>query len=354
VNALSALPAGVPKTRACEALGMPRHWCYPDSRQRPSRRRSGGAQPRALTAAQRAETLGWLHSERFQDAAPRQVYGTLLSEGIKLASVSTMYRLLRAGGESRPRRGQRPPQKHVKPRLTARAPNEVWTWDITKLPTYTRGLYLSLYVILDLFSRYVVGWMVSRKENAGLARHLFARVLTHHGIAPGSLIVHQDRGAPMIAHSFAELMSDLGVERSFSRPRVSNDNPFSESQFKTTKYSPRYPGRFLDPDDARAWGHEFFPYYNHRPHEGLALFTPADVFTARVDELWSIRQATLDAHYAAHPQRYVNGPPKANLPPTVVSINPHDTAPDSELMATPGGFTVKPTPVGTELPEVVT
>jgi len=354
VSVLQTLPAGVPKARACQALGAPRHWCYPDKRQRLRQAGSEGHQPRQLTGEQRAETLSALHSERFQDQAPRQVYGTLLSEGIKLASVSTMYRLLRGCQENQPRRAQRPPQKHVTPRLTARAPNECWSWDITKLPTHTRGVYLSLYVILDLFSRYVVGWMVSRKENAGLARHLFARVLAHHGITPGSLIVHQDRGAPMIAHSFAELMSELGVERSYSRPRVSNDNAFSESQFKTLKFDPSYPGRFVDPDEARAWGQTFFPYYNHRPHEGLALFTPADVFTGRTEQTWATRQTTLDRHYADYPERYVNGPPQAARPPSVVAINPDDAAPASELMATPGGFASTSTPVSTELPEVIT
>lgn len=354
MSLLQSLPAAVPKARACRALGVPRHWCYPDRRQRRPRRRGGGCQPRQLSAPERAETLAALHSERFQDQAPRQVYATLLSEGIKLASVSTMYRLRRAADETRPRRVQRPPQKHVKPRLTARAPNECWTWDITKLATYTRGVYLSLYVILDLFSRYVVAWMVSRKENAGLARHLFARVLARHGIAAGSLIVHQDRGAPMIAHSFADLMRELGVERSYSRPRVSNDNPFSESQFKTLKYDPGYPGRFVDADDARTWARQFFPYYNHRPHQGLALFTPAEVFTGRIDEIRAVRQATLDSHYAEHPERYVNGPPRVARPPSVVVINPEDTAPASELMTTADGFASRSTPVSIELPEVVT
>lgn len=220
---LRTLPARLPKTRACQALGVPRHWCYPDTRQRPSRRADRIAQPRALTAAQRAETLAWLHSERFEDAAPRQIYGTLLSEGIKLASISTMYRLLRADSENRPRRAQRPPQKHVKPQLTARAPNEVWTWDITKLPTYTRGLYLSLYVILDLFSRYVVGWMVSRKENAGLARHLFARGAgsswhcpAHAHCSPGPRRAHDRpfvRRADERSRCAAQLLPPAGEQR---------------------------------------------------------------------------------------------------------------------------------------------
>lgn len=144
-------------------------------------------------------------------------------------------------------------------------------------------MYLCLYVVLDLFSRYVVGWMVSHKENAGLARHLFSEVLARRRIQPEGLIVHQDRGSPMIAHSFAELLSGLGVEQSFSRPRVSNDNAFSESQFKTTKYWPSYPGRFRDAEHARQWSGTFFPAYNQRPHEGLALFTPEVVYTGRVE-----------------------------------------------------------------------
>jgi len=351
MSALSTLPADVPRTGACQALGIPRHWCYPDTRRR-TRAQSPKRQPRALTPAQQAETLDHLHSPRFEDAAPRQVYATLLSEGIRIASISTMYRLLRAHAENRPRRAQRPPQQHVKPSLAVTAPNQAWTWDITKLPTLTRGIYLSLYVILDLFSRYVVGWMVSRKENAGLAKHLFSRVIAHHCIVPGSLIVHQDRGSPMIAHTFIELMSDLGVTRSYSRPRVSNDNPFSESQFKTLKFSPSYPGRFVDADHARGWGQTFFPYYNQRPHEGLALFTPADVFEDRVDAVSAVRQTALDTHYRAHPERYVNGHPQVARPPEQVAINPVDAAPAGELLIEPGAFASTSTPVSTGLPDI--
>jgi putative transposase len=204
-----------------------------------------------LSPAEDQALLGHLHCKRFQDAAPRQVYATLLSEGELIASVSTMYRRLRVRNECRERRNQRPAQHHVKPQLEATAPNQIMTWDITKLPTLTRGLYLNLYVILDLFSRYAVGWMISRKENAGLARHMFSEVLTRRQITTEGLVVHQDRGSPMIAHSFADLMSSLKIKQSFSRPRVSNDNAFSESQFKTTKYWPSYPGRFRDEEHAR-------------------------------------------------------------------------------------------------------
>jgi putative transposase len=196
----------------------------------------------------------------------------------------------------------------------------------------------------------VVGWMVSRKENAGLARHLFSEVLTRRQIATEGLIVHQDRGSPMIAHSFAELMSSLGVEQSFSRPRVSNDNAFSESQFKTTKYWPSYPGRFRDIEHARQWCTEFFPAYNQRPHEGLALFTPEDVHTNRVDEVWQIRQATMDRHYAEHPERYVNGAPVVKRPPQRVAINPDDGQPAEQVLADPESFATVPTPVSVEVP----
>jgi putative transposase len=307
-----------------------------------------------LSPAEDQALLGHLHCKRFQDAAPRQVYATLLSEGELIASVSTMYRRLRVRNECRERRNQRPAQHHVKPQLEATAPNQIMTWDITKLPTLTRGLYLNLYVILDLFSRYAVGWMISRKENAGLARHMFSEVLTRRQITTEGLVVHQDRGSPMIAHSFADLMSSLKIKQSFSRPRVSNDNAFSESQFKTTKYWPSYPGRFRDEEHAREWCNTFFPAYSRRPHEGLALFTPEDVCTGRVDEVWQVRKSTMDRHYADHPERYVNGPPVVRRPADRVCINPDDGQPAQAVLADPESFETVPTPVSLELPEVVT
>jgi putative transposase len=311
-------------------------------------------QPRQLGPEQQKAALDALHSPEFCDASPRQVYAQLLSAGRVLASVSTFYRLLRDHGETAPRRLQRRPQQHARPQLQATAPNQVWTWDITKLPTQMRGVYLNLYVILDLYSRFVVGWMISRKENAGLAKHLFSRVLTAHAVPKDTLIVHQDRGAPMTAHTFGELLGTLGVERSFSRPRTSNDNAFSESQFKTLKYSASYPGRFNHIEHARAWTRGFVTHYNHhRPHEGIALFTPANVFLGQVDELVSVRQAALDAHHAEHPERYVNGPPTATQPPAVVWINPDLALPATELLSTAGAFKCGTAPVEVELPEVV-
>ena len=353
MSTLQSLPDGVSKAAACSALNVPRHWCYPDRRRR-YQRKTELALGRGLSPAEDQALLDHLHSERFQDAAPRQVYATLLSEGVVIASVSTMYRRLRDRKECPERRNQRPAQHHVKPQLEATAPHQILTWDITKLPTLTRGLYLNLYVILDLFSRYVVGWMVSRKENAGLARHLFSEVLTQRRIDTKGLIVHQDRGSPMIAHSFAELLSGLGVEQSFSRPRVSNDNAFSESQFKTTKYWPTYPGRFRDEQHAREWGQSFFPAYNQRPHQGLALFTPEDVYAGRIQPVWQIRQAAMDRHYAEHPERYVNGPPVVPLPPVRVCINPDDGQSAERVLADSESFKTVPTPVSIELPEVVT
>ncbi|QOC22238.1 DDE-type integrase/transposase/recombinase [Wenzhouxiangella sp. AB-CW3] len=353
MSCLTTLPPDVPKAQACRALNVPRHWCYPDRRQR-KRAAAPTGRDRGLSEIEEQRILDELHSERFLDTAPRQVYATLLSEGTVLGSISTMYRLLGRRKETRERRNQRPAQHHVKPQLEATGPDQVYTWDITKLATITRGFYLSLYVILDLFSRYPVGWMVSRKENAGLACHLFREVLSRRDIEPNQLIVHQDRGSPMIAHSFGDLLSDLGVTRSFSRPRVSNDNAFSESQFKTLKYWPSYPGRFRDEGHARQWGSEFFPAYSRRPHEGLALFTPEDLYTGRFESIWQVRQAAMDRHYAAHPERYVKGPPRVARPPTVVSINPDDGQTAAELLDKPDAFQISPTPVNSELPEVVT
>ncbi|WP_376695211.1 DDE-type integrase/transposase/recombinase [Wenzhouxiangella sp. EGI_FJ10305] len=214
MSCLTALPPNVPKAQACRALNVPRHWCYPDRRQRNRTTVTAGT-GRGLSEAEEQRILDELYSERFLDTAPRQVYATLLSEGTLLRSISTMYRLLRRRKETRERRSQRPAQQHIKPQLEATGPDQIYTWDITKLPTIVRGFYLCLYVILDLFSRYPVGWMVSRKENAGLTCHLFREVLSRRAIEPNQLIVHQDRGSPMIAHSFGDLLSDLGVARSF-------------------------------------------------------------------------------------------------------------------------------------------
>jgi putative transposase len=212
----------------------------------------------------------------------------------------------------------------------ATAPNEVWSWDITQWATWTRGAFLNLYGVLDLYSRFVVAWMLAARENSALAKQLLAEAVQRHGIEPGRLRLHQDRGAPMTAHGFLDLLAALGVDPSHSRPRVSNDNPFSEAHFKTLKYQPDFPGCFRDLEQGRAWCAEFFDGYHYHPqHSALALFTPADVFYGRVEALLVQRQAALDAAYAAHPERFVHGPPRAQRPPAVVAINPLD--PEQEL-----------------------
>jgi len=353
MNLLNQRPAHLPKGRAMQVLGLSRAQVYPDQRRN---RRRGTGQSRALSHTEREQALATLHSERFCDQPPRQVYAALLSEGEIIASPSTLYRLLRAQGENRERRAQRPAQHHAVPRLVARAPHEVWTWDITKLPTLVTGVFLNLYLILDLYSRHVVGWMVSRKENAGLAQHLFRHALTRHGIAPGTLVVHQDRGAPMTAHGFRDLLQELGAQASYSRPRVSNDNPFSESHFKTLKYSPNWPGRFDNAEHARTWLREFFEHYHQRGHHGMAMYSPTDVLRGQTDAVWRTRQDTLDANYAAHPERYVNGPPQAAKPPSEVCINPLDGIPETaaDLLARQGAFKPQLPEVEDTLPEVVT
>lgn len=311
-------------SQACEAVGLSRATAY--RRLRPKPRNQPSPRPRSwrrITDAERAEILTVLDSERFCDQPPREVYATLLSEGSYLCSVSTMYRVLRERAPMRERRNHREPRHHAVPRLEATAPNQVWTWDISKLPTLERGVFLNLYVILDLFSRFVVAWMVALRENSALAKQLFAEAINRYGIEAGELIVHMDRGAPMTSHGFADLLAELGVDRSYSRPRVSNDNPFSESHFHTVKYQPDYPGRFDGPGHARPWCDDFFQWYNYdHHHDGLALFTPADVFFGRVEAVAAARERALREAHDEHPERFVNGPPTVRRPPNRVLINP--------------------------------
>lgn len=278
--------------------------------------------------------LDTLHSERFQDQSPRQVYAELLDEGKYVGSPSTMYRILAAHGESNERRNQRQARSHAVPRLEATAPNQVWSWDISKLATYVPGVFLNLYLVLDLFSRFPVAWMVAERENSALCKQLFAEAITRYQLEPGSITVHNDRGAPMTSGAFIDLLAQLGVERSVSRPRVSNDNPYSEACFKTVKYQPDYPGRFQDATHARRWFTEFFEWYaNQHRHSGLALFTPADVFFGRVTALAAARQLALDDAYAAHPERFVRGRPIVRLPPAKVAINPIDPGAKNQTAA---------------------
>jgi putative transposase len=280
-------------------------------------------QPRALTPHERQEVLKTLNSDQYADQPPAQVYFDQLSQGLYLCSISTMHRLLRAEDQSGERRNQRSPKKYEPPRLHACSPNTVWTWDITKLPLTQRGVYLSLYVVMDLYSRYVVAWMLSNKENSSLASQLIAEASVRYAIAPDQLTIHQDRGAPMTAHCYLNLLGELAITASHSRPRVSNDNPMSESQFKTLKQQPDYPRRFQSQDHAQRWCADYFDWYNnHHHHSALAGFTPVQVFTGTHVAVASERQAALDAMYDKHPERFTKGRPVVAMPPTDVFINP--------------------------------
>jgi transposase InsO family protein len=313
----------VPITAACAALGVSRATVYRNTRPPPPPRVTQRARsPRRISDVERAAILDAFHSPEFVDQSVMEVYAALLSRGVYLASIRTMYRVLAERGETQERRNQRLPHVYTKPSLTATAPNQVWTWDITKLATTRVGVFLHLYVVLDLFSRYVVGWMVASRECKHLAAQLFAEVIARHGIEPG-LTVHADRGSAMKSDTLAQLLATLGVQRSFSRPRVSDDNPFSEAQFKTLKYQHDYPGKFEGELHARGWLQPFFGWHNdEHHHSGLALYTPADVFFGRVEQVRAVRQVALNAAYADHPERFPNGAPRAPLPPAEVSINP--------------------------------
>jgi putative transposase len=314
----------IPITQACAALGISRATLYRQTQPaKPLSAPARGPSPRRLSDVERQALLDVLHSEEFVDQPPPEVYATLLSRGVYHASIRTMYRVLAASGENGERRAQRGPMKHAKPTLTATAPNQVWTWDITKLRGPLKGIFYCLYAVLDLFSRMTVGWLLAEKESAVLAEQLFDETVARHDVPRDALTVHADRGSAMRSEGLAQLLGSLGVVRSFSRPHVSDDNAFSESQFKTLKYQPDYPERFQSPAHARAWCQEFFAWYNdHHQHSGLALFTPADVFYGRVEEVAARRQVALDHAYAQHPERFPNGPPIVRRPPTSVAINP--------------------------------
>ena len=314
-GATSALCASVGLARA----SFYRHRC-PAGPPRPRRARVASA--RALGPGERQAVLDVLHSERFVDQSPAEVHATLLEQQTYLCSPRTMYRLLAEAGEVRERRDQARHPAYVKPELVATTPNQIWSWDITKLKGPVAYLYFSLYVILDLFSRYVVGWMVAAHESAQLAERLIAATCHKQGIAPHQLTIHADRGAPMRSKLVAELFADLGIAASHSRPRVSNDNPFSEAQFRTFKYRPEFPSRFGAIQDARAICHDLFAWYNDaHHHSGLRYLTPADVLYGRATTMLERRYRTRLAAYAAHPERFVQGAPRRETLPEAVWIN---------------------------------
>ena len=312
---------------ACQAFGVARATFYrrravrpdPDAQTALLRRESN----RALNPIERATVLDTLTSEQFIDDAPRQVWAALLDQGNYLCSVSTMYRILRAESGVRERRDQLRHPSYSKPELLATAPNQVWSWDITKLLGPVKWTYFYLYVILDIFSRYVVGWMVAHSESASLAQHLISETCAKQGILPAQLTLHADRGSAMKAKSVALLLGDLGVTKTHSRPHVSNDNPFSESHFKTMKYRPQFPDRFGSIQDARNFCRPFFDWYNNEHHHsGIGLLTPFSVHYGLAHAVIEARHRTLLEAYAAHPERFVNKLPEPPHLPTAVWINP--------------------------------
>ncbi|OFW05952.1 MAG: integrase [Acidobacteria bacterium RIFCSPLOWO2_02_FULL_68_18] len=307
---------------ACDALGVARASVY--RRRQPARPPAPRpTPPRALDPIERQTVLETLHSERFLDAAPAQVHATLLDEGTYLCSPRTMYRLLDTAGEIKERRAQVRRPHYAAPELLATQSNEVWSWDITKLLGPAKWTYFYLYVILDIFSRYVVGWMLAPRETAALAERLIAETCAKHAIHPGQLTIHADRGGAMRSKPVALLLADLGVTKTHSRPHVSNDNPFSEAQFRTLKYCPQFPERFGSLEDGRAFGQAFFRWYNHEHrHSGLGFLTPAVVHFGHAAPVRAHRQQVLAAAYAAHPERFVKGRPQPADLPTAVWINP--------------------------------
>jgi putative transposase len=322
-----ALGAGA----ACRALGL---WRGAPARQHEKLRRAAFVGPRrrraarvrsplALDTHERHVLLETLNSERFVDTAPAAVHATLLDEGRYLGSVRTMYRLLAIHGGCRERRNQLTHPAYTKPELLALAPNQVWSWDITKLKGPAKWTCFHLYVILDIFSRYVVGWLLAERESAELAEQLIAETVARHDVEPGMLTLHADRGSSMRSKPVAALLVDLDVAKSHSRPHVSDDNPFSESQFKTMKYRPDFPARFGSIEDARAHCQVFFPWYNdqHR-HSGIGYMTPHSVHYGHAEAMRVSRQATLDAAFLAHPKRFKNKRPQPSAMPCAAWINP--------------------------------
>jgi len=340
MTAAEELSKTVGTAPACDALAVSRATLYRHRvRLGPLVNRPQQPSHRALTPVERDVVLDLLHSDRFRDKASAQVYATLLEEGIYHCAIRTMYRILNSEKEVRERRNQLRHPKYVKPELLATAPNQVWSWDITKLKGPVKGTLFYLYVILDIFSRYVVGWLLAQRESATLAIKLITETSDKQLIDRDQLTIHSDRGSSMKSKSVALLLSDLGVTKSHSRPHVSNDNPYSEAQFKTLKYCPQFPGRFGSIQDARAFCRLFFEYYNteHR-HSGIGLMTPEAVHYGHAEQIQEQRQETLLLAYAAHPERFVKKLPEPPTLPSAAWINPprekttHEVGPETTII----------------------
>ena len=309
---------------ACRALGASPASIY--RRRRPPQPRPPRPRPtpaRALTGPERQQVLDVLHSERFVDVSPEETWATLLDEGTYLCSTRTMYRILAVKhGGVRERRAQLTHPDYAKPELLAERPNELWSWDVSKLKGPAKWTYYYLYVILDVFSRYIVGWTVQYRENAQLATALIEQAACQQQISPKILTLHADRGAPQRAKPVAFLLADLGITKTHSRPYTSSDNPYSEANFKTLKYRPEFPARFDDIDRARAHCRAFVDWYNHaHRHSGIGLMTPAAVHHGTAAQLHAARVGVLHAAYQRHPERFVRKPPAPPELPTAAWIN---------------------------------
>lgn len=312
---------------SCEALGLSRATYYRTKAspgvEKESSPGASNPPPRALGPEERRQVLDLMHSERFMDQAPREIYATLLDEGHYLCSVRTMYRILEQESEVRERRNQLRHPAYEKPELLATAPNQVWSWDITKLLGPVKWTYYYLYVILDIFSRYVVGWMLASQESAALAQRLIEATCHKQAIQANQLTIHADRGSSMTSKPVAFLLADLGVTKTHSRPHTSNDNPFSEAQFKTLKYRPDFPQRFSGIEEARSFCQSFFSWYNQEHyHSGIGLLTPHVVHYGLAEKVIEARRNVLNEVYRLRPERFVNGPPQVNPLPKGVWINP--------------------------------
>jgi putative transposase len=311
---------------ACAAVGLSRASFHRRQRAAKNPAASIRVRPkpaRSLAPAERRRIVDLLRTDRFADQAPAEVYATLLDEGLYHCSIRTMYRILHENDEVRERRLQRRHTVYAKPELLAEGPNQVWSWDITKLMGPSKWTYFYLYVIIDIFSRRVVGWCLADTESAALFRPLFEDAVDHHAVPPGQLTLHADRGPSMKAKATALLLADLGVTKSHSRPHTSDDNPFSESCFKTLKYQPQFPKRFGCIQDAKAFCRAFFDWYNqHHHHLGIGLMTPDQVHFGQADEVHATRQTTLDLAFRNNPNRFVNKAPEPPQKPTAVWINP--------------------------------
>ena len=324
MKATADLSSDVGKKPACEALGVPRASFYRHINREPFR--DVGVRPNpplALSLSEKQKMIDILHSERFQDKTPYNIYATLLDEGKYHCSIRTMYRILTCEhGSVKERRKGHQRNNYSKPELLATRTNEVWSWDITKLKGPAKWTYYYLYVILDIYSRYVVGWMIAHREQDALAKRLIEESCIKQNIKPDQLSIHADRGSSMKSKAVALLLSDLGVTKTHSRPHVSNDNPYSEAQFKTLKYCPEFPGRFGSIQDARSFCRFFFNWYNkeHR-HSGIALMTPEQVHYGKAKEITDFRSRVLASAFQKHPERFKSKMPKLIQLPKAVWIN---------------------------------